>query len=356
MATVATVATTTFESYSGKGLSGLANIGNTCYLNSFMQILSHCYELNDFLSSGNYKQKLNRVADSVLLLEWDKLRELLWSSNCTVAPYGFVKSVQKIAEIKHRDIFTGYAQNDVHEFLLFIIDCFHNGLAREVDMHINGETQNDTDKLATVCYTMMKNMYKKEYSEMLPIFYGIHVSEIISSTTHDILSARPEPFSVISLAIRDINKQVSLYDCFDLYCEPEFLHGENAWFNDKTGQNENALRKICFWSLPHVMLIDLKRWTTDPNGHTKKVQQLIHAPLVDADFSKYVKGYSPHSYVYDLFGVCNHSGGVGGGHYTATIKNANGKWYEFNDTLVNEIKEEQVITTYSYCLFYRKKK
>jgi ubiquitin C-terminal hydrolase len=45
-----------------------------------------------------------------------------------------------------------------------------------------------------------------------------------------------------------------------------------------------------------------------------------------------------------------------GGHYTAYIKNANDKWYIFNDTQVNEIKEDSIITAQAYCLFYRKKK
>ena len=130
------------------------------------------------------------------------------------------------------------------------------------------------------------------------------------------------------------------------------MHGDNAWFNDKTKQNESAFRQIGFWSLPSVMIIDLKRW----HEYKHKLHQLVSVPLVDADFSKYIKGYNPASYVYDLFGVCNHGGGVGGGHYTATIKNANGKWYEINDTLVNEIKEDKVISAHSYCLFYRKKK
>ena len=351
-----------FQNYANRGLSGLGNIGNTCYLNSCMQLLSHCYELNVFLEKGDYKQKLNRAADSIILLEWDKLRTLLWSSNCTVAPYGFVKSVQKIAEIKKRDIFTGYSQNDVQEFLLFIIDCFHNALAREVEMQINGQSQNETDNLATVCYTMMKNMYKKEYSEILNIFYGIHVSEIISNKTNETLSASPEPFSVISLSIpsskNTANSIVSLFDCFDLYCEPEHLNHENgnAWFNDKTQQKENVKRAICFWSLPDVMIIDLKRWHGHEQGNSRKAQQMISAPLTNVDFSKYVKGYNPSSYVYDLFGVGNHSGGMMGGHYTAYIKNANDKWYAFNDTNVNEIKEEQIITPQAYCLFYRKKK
>jgi ubiquitin carboxyl-terminal hydrolase 8 len=342
--------TSLFQEYANRGLTGLTNVGNSCYLNSCMQVLSHTYELNDLLKKGEYKKKLNRVADSVILLEWDKLRELMWSTNCTVAPHGFVKTIRKIAAIKNRDIFTGHDQNDVQEFLLFLIDAFHTALSREVDMQIQGQTQTETDKLATICYSMMKNMYKKEYSEMLNIFYGIHVSEIISNTGNT-LSAMPEPFSVLSLSLPNKPTQ-SLYDCFDLYCEPEVLSvaNGNAWFNDKTQQKENAQRRIVFWSLPNVLIIDLKRW----NGSTRKNHSVIDIPLQNADFSKYVKGYNAASFVYDLFGVCNHGGGVQGGHYTAYIKNANGKWYDFNDTFVAEIKAEAVISPQSYCLFYRK--
>jgi ubiquitin carboxyl-terminal hydrolase 8 len=344
--------TSLFQEYANRGLTGLTNVGNSCYLNSCMQILSHTYELNEFLKNGDYKKKLNRIADSVILLEWDKLRELMWSTNCTVAPHGFVKTIRQIASIKNRDIFTGNDQNDVQEFLLFMIDAFHTALSREVDMEINGQMQTETDKLATICYTMMKNMYKKEYSEILHIFYGIHVSEIISNTTGETLSARPEPFSVLSLSLPD-KPNASLYDCFDLYCEAETLSeaNGNAWFNDVTNQKENAQRRIGFWSLPNVMIIDLKRW----NGHTRKNHNMITVPLHNADFSKYVKGYNAASFVYDLFGVCNHGGGAQGGHYTAFIKNSSGKWYEFNDTFVNEINEANVISPNSYCLFYRKR-
>lgn len=42
-----------------------------------------------------------------------------------------------------------------------------------------------------------------------------------------------------------------------------------------------------------------------------------------------------------MFAVINHYGNVGGGHYTAYAKNYLSKlWYEYNDSQVNEIKEE----------------
>ena len=52
-----------FQEYKDKGLTGLANVGNTCYLNSCMQILSHTYELNEFLLKNTiyFHHQLNEL-------------------------------------------------------------------------------------------------------------------------------------------------------------------------------------------------------------------------------------------------------------------------------------------------------
>ena len=152
------------EAYCNKGLSGLANLGNTCFINSCIQIISHTYELNNFLENeNNYKKKLKNKCDTVMFIEWNNLRKLLWEKNCIISPEKFIKTVQKVAEKKNIEIFTGYSQNDISEFLLFLIDCFHNSLAREIKINITGQPENETDQLAINCFNMVKNMYTKEY-------------------------------------------------------------------------------------------------------------------------------------------------------------------------------------------------
>jgi ubiquitin carboxyl-terminal hydrolase 8 len=341
-----------FSKYENRGLSGLLNLGNTCFINSCIQILSHTYELNSFLESDIFMKKIQHKNDSILLLEWNNLKNLLWSSNCIISPGKFISTIQKIAEIKKIGIFTGYSQNDLPEFLLFIIDCFHNALSREINMSISGNCENKTDEVAVKCFEMIKNMYSKEYSEIWNMFYAIHVSEITSLENGEILQQTPEPYFIINLPVPHNNKLPSLIDCFDLYIEGEILEGDNAWFNEKTGKKENISKKLQFWSFPTILVIDFKRF----NSNGQKNQKLITFSLDELDLSKYVIGYKKNSYKYELYGVCNHSGGVLGGHYTAYIKNANNKWYHFDDATVTEVEKiEYIVSPKAYCLFFRKK-
>jgi ubiquitin carboxyl-terminal hydrolase 8 len=340
------------DNYKHKGLSGLANLGNTCFINSCMQILSHTYELNYFLEQETYVKKLKNKYDSLLLLEWDNLRKLLWSNNCIVSPGKFIKTIQKISATKGLEMFTGYSQNDLPEFLLFVIDSFHSSISRQIKMTISGEIENDTDKIARQCFEMIKNMYSKEYSEIWNLFYAVHVSEISCLKTEKTIKITPEPFFMIDLPIPENNKSPSLLDCFDNYVKGEILEGENAWYNDETKEKINIRKKIQFWSFPNILVIDLKRF----NSRNQKNKILVTFPLDDLDLKQYVIGYKKESYVYELYGVCNHSGGVLGGHYTAYVKNANGKWYHFNDTVVTEVGLiDSIVSVKAYVLFYRKK-
>ena len=355
--------------YVGKGLSGIANKGNTCYMNACLSVLSHTYELNDLLDnaqlSARRKTLLNRKPNAILLDEWDDLRKILWNQNCTVSPGRFVSAIQHVARETGTVEFQGWDQNDTSEFLLFIFDAFHNACARAVVMRIDGTERNPTDVIARRCYDMLKERYTRDYSECLDLLYGIQMSVITEIGSRNdgskILSAKPEPYSVLNMCIpeRVESGQITLHDCFNKYCESEQLDGENAWFNDATGKKQPVNKSILFWSMPEIMVIDLKRFVPTSNyGRYKKNNTHIDIPLEGASFAKYVRGYSPEKYVYDLYGVCNHHGSINGGHYTATVRVADGRWFNFNDERVGEIvpKMTHLDGSAPYCLFYRRRK
>ena len=338
-----------------EGLTGLQNLGNTCFMNSTLQCLSHTTSLNDFLDKETYKKKINKKPESLILMEWDKLRQLMWSENCIISPGGFLGSVQKVAKLKNRTLFTGFAQNDLPEFLLFILESFHATIQREVNMEISGKIINETDKLANFCFKMMKTMYKEEYSEFLNMFYGIHVSKVVSIES-DYSNITPEPFLTLDLGLPENSNKTgtttNIYDCFKLYTKVEPLETKIE-VDEETMKRESAAPQIIFWSLPEILIITLKRFA----DHRRKNQCLIDFPLENLDLTKYVVGYDKKSYKYDLYGICNHSGGLMGGHYTSSVKNVNGNWYNFNDAMVSKIDDlSQLKTPKAYCFFYRKKK
>ena len=216
-------------------------------------------------------------------------------------------------------------------------------------MTISGNPENETDKIAIQCFEMIKTMYSKEYSEIWNLFYAVHVSEITNEKTGEKIKINPEPYFMIDLPIPENNKSPSLIDCFNHYVEGELI---NDWYNEDTKERINIRKKIQFWSFPNILVIDLKRF----NNKFQKNQILVTFPMDELDLSQYVIGYKKDNYKYELYGVCNHSGGTMGGHYTAYVKNANGKWYHFNDTSVSEVGlNDSIISQKAYVLFYRKK-
>jgi ubiquitin C-terminal hydrolase len=336
----------------GDGRTGLVNLGNTCFLNSCVQALSHTYELQSVLTTDKFERALKHSTDeNNLISEWINLRQVMWSQNGVVSPNRFVHHVQQLALKKDRDMFTGWAQNDLPEFLLFLIECMHNTVSRSVKMKINGKIENDTDKLATACYNMLKKTYSSEYSEIMEMFYGIYVSELSSISGAKIHSVNPENYFILDLEIP--NKASTLYDCFDAFTAYETMEGENAWFNEATKVREDVRKRITFWNFPKILVITLKRFSADGD---RKRQDIVDFPLTGLNLSKYVSGYNAKQYVYDLYAVCNHTGGTMGGHYTSYVKTREGEWNHYNDTQVERnISENKIVSTKAYCMFYRKR-
>ena len=69
-----------------------------------------------------------------------------------------------------------------------------------------------------------------------------------------------------------------------------------------------------------------------------------------------LKEGEPNNMIYDCYAVSNHYGSMGFGHYTAYAKNPlTNKWYDFDDSRVQQVEEKDVCTGAAYNLFYRRR-
>ncbi len=111
------------------------------------------------------------------------------------------------------------------------------------------------------------------------------------------------------------------------------------------------------YTAPEYLIIHLKRFSHSRGmmGGGRKVASLITFPVEGMDLSKYIlRNISLNEkFVYDLYAVSNHFGGLDGGHYTAYCKNSVlTKWYECDDSTVTKMSASDVVTKAAYVLIY----
>lgn len=128
---------------------------------------------------------------------------------------------------------------------------------------------------------------------------------------------------------------VSLDQCLDEFSKEEILSRADSWFCPQCKTHVSATKKFELWRTPDIMVVQLKRFSQfrGRNGH--KISTLIDFPFEGLDLSSRVEGpMDGKSAVYDLIAVDNHMGGMGGGHYTAYIKDfVSGAWVYCNGSI-----------------------
>ncbi|CAM9480760.1 unnamed protein product [Discosporangium mesarthrocarpum] len=128
-------------------------------------------------------------------------------------------------------------------------------------------------------------------------------------------------------------------------------------------------KQMSFCSLPQVLVLHLKRFDSLAD---KKIRDFVRFPARGLDMGRYLTGWSnssdpsspadcqdgvqevpPPHLPYDLFAVVNHTGSMTQGHYTAFAREL-GRWFQFDDTWVTEVEEEDVLRSEAYLLFYKR--
>lgn len=185
---------------SKKGVTGLQNLGNTCFMNSSLQCLSNTSELTQYFLTNEFLKDLNKNnplgTGGYLISAYSELIKELWmGTDSYVSPWNIKKVIGKFAPQ-----FSGYSQQDSQELLSYLLDGLHEDLNRVIkkpfveDIEYNGQKDED------LSIESWNNYLKRNQSIIMDLFAGQYKSRLDCPDCKKI-SITFDPFLSISLPV-----------------------------------------------------------------------------------------------------------------------------------------------------------
>uniref|UniRef100_UPI00358E0E06 ubiquitin carboxyl-terminal hydrolase 49 isoform X2 n=1 Tax=Myxine glutinosa TaxID=7769 RepID=UPI00358E0E06 len=327
------------------GITGLRNLGNTCYMNSILQVLSH----------------LQKFRESFLALD---MGSDSGNQNHTPAPPP-PSPLPSIPPSLARSGLFGSPTARSLRLLQSAVGCQgHLSLCREL-------------------HTLFRVMWSGKWALVSPFAMLHSVWKLIPSFKVTCLSCRRksdtvEPFWDLSLDFPEryhLSRRPSpshtactLLEMLAKFTETEALEGRIYACSRCSGKRHNtnlkplllteAKKQLLLCRLPQVLRLHLKRFRWSGRNHREKIG--VHV-LFDTQLNmrsyctRAGKRHLPSdSFVYDLSAVVQHHGrGFGSGHYTSYVYNTEGEfWVHCNDSELSVCSVEDVCRAQAYILFY----
>ena len=184
-----------------KGIIGLLNLGNTCYINCSLQCLSHSKDLTKFFLFNYFQNEINLDnkfgSNGILLKGYYELIYTMWLTETKkLNPQNF-----RILFCESTNKFRNNNQQDAMEFMSILLNNLHEDLNRVADkpyIPIEEQKSNESDKEASERYWNCH--IRRENSIIIDLFHG-QFKNIIKCSNCRYEEKNYEPFINISLPI-----------------------------------------------------------------------------------------------------------------------------------------------------------
>ncbi|KAK6119833.1 hypothetical protein DH2020_046428 [Rehmannia glutinosa] len=181
------------------GLTGLQNLGNTCFMNSALQCLAHTPKLVDYFL-GDYRREINPEnplgMKGEIASSFGDLLKKLWAPGATpLAPRTFKLKLAHFAPQ-----FSGFNQHDSQELLAFLLDGLHEDLNRVKCKPYVEAKDSDGRPDEEVADEYWKNHLARNDSIIVDVCQGQYRSTLVCPLCRKV-SVTFDPFMYLSLPL-----------------------------------------------------------------------------------------------------------------------------------------------------------
>ena len=335
-----------------QSLTGLVNLGETCYMNTGLQNIVHCIPfMKQFLSIINeFKDVLEQkiITNSFINLCVSLIKNDNYNTKFNINSYDPTFFRNNFCRC-HKE-YADHEQHDSLEFLRIFLDDISKELnqTKIISQYKELVTEGKTKEQQNYEYN---NFYLcRENSIIVKVFYS-QIMNIFKCDCGDVSYSFEKILDIPLLFPKEItNKEIHLNDLLSLY-----FNGEKISWSlpcQKCGQkNLERDKKIKLTILPEVIIFSLQRF--NPITCVKVNKVITFEEIID------LKSFCDNDFFngeintkYKLFGISNHSGTIDFGHYYSYTK-VGENWYEFNDSFVKLINLN-LKSKAAYFFFYEK--
>ncbi|GJQ09549.1 hypothetical protein GpartN1_g1340.t1 [Galdieria partita] len=271
------------------GLCGLLNLGNSCYMNSILQVMLHTSPLKQYFLSDYHRSNCSfsrNIQECAACALDDLFMKGFQESFEKDLPEREALSPQFILEIiwRHCDSLASYAQHDAHEFFITFVNvlrqhiCGDGGLPKKEsdEMKLNGKKIID-HLFSGVIESHVYCGSCKRYSATLEDYFDISL---------DLNNA-----SQVEKEEMECNESIrTLQECLTYFTSPEELDNGITRYCDYCQQNTSFYKRVAIQRLPQILCFHLKRFQhgLDGKGVSSKVESEIGFPIHSLDMSRYI--------------------------------------------------------------------
>jgi len=280
-------------------------------------------------------------------------------TNSTVNPSWIKKSLGDInPKFRYND------QINCEDLITTFLDALHDDLNTEVKRRylvIEPMQDNESEREAAERYWKLNLQLNSSF--IVDLFHGQLKNQIECLTCHsrivtfknyDILQleipsrVRSNRHLWFSKNYLHFDKDIEIKDCFQLFnsktsiikslCEK--CHGENAALTDS------------LYSANKVLIVNLNRYSEGDNSN-EKINKMVRFDDHVIDLKDSIIDNCGESTKYELYAIAEHRGSYSGGKWTAKCK-TDYIWSEYRDSFVSEISLDEICSSNSRVLFYRR--